>query len=199
MKRLQTDVIVSRRTAIVGLGASGIGLALTATDRPSGAQDATVDMATHPIVGTWLSGTGPDGLSMVHWDADGSVDLQSGVAPITGADGSISYDDIPMGVWEPIDDRAIHITFSWGTRDATGAITGTTTVDGYPVVSEDGVSFFDDGTQVVVTLRNPQGEVIDTVTGVPPVTGVRSIPGDIGYERVLGMIAAQSSNGTPTS
>jgi hypothetical protein len=149
------------------------------------------------MVGTWLSGTGPNDLGLVHWDADGHMDLQGIVAP-TITDGVTTYNDTAMGVWEPDGERGIHITFTWATRDASGAVTGTTTVDGYPVASDDGTSFVDDGTKVVVTLRDPSGAVTQELTGVPRVTGVKVTPGNPGYEEVLALIAA-AATATPTS
>jgi hypothetical protein len=45
---------VSRRAALAGLGAGGLGLALTST-RPAAAQEATPGAtAGHPLVGTWV-------------------------------------------------------------------------------------------------------------------------------------------------
>ncbi len=49
----QSTNLVSRRAALAGLGAGGIGLALAATARPAAAQDAASEVASHPIVGTW--------------------------------------------------------------------------------------------------------------------------------------------------
>jgi hypothetical protein len=143
------------------------------------------------MVGTWLSGTNPNDLALVHWDADGSMDFQGSTAPTTASDGAVTYNDTAMGVWEPSSARGIHITFTFASRDATGAVTGTTTVDGYPVASEDGLSFTDEGTKVVVTLRGPTGVVTQVINGVPPVSGVRVTPGKPGYEEVLAMIGAQ--------
>src|SRR5262249_15962415 len=47
-----SDRSVSRRIALAGLGAGGLGVALSAATRPAGAQDATAEMANHPLVGT---------------------------------------------------------------------------------------------------------------------------------------------------
>ena len=47
----RTESTVSRRTALAGLGAGGLGVALAATSaRHATAQDA--EMANHPLVGT---------------------------------------------------------------------------------------------------------------------------------------------------
>ena len=145
----RTPATVSRRTALAGLGAGSLSLIA----HPALARKAT-DMATHPLVGTWISGSGPNDLTLNHWGADGSVSLQSSTYPVE-VDGVLTYNDSVFGVWEPTTERGAHITFTWITRDATGAALSSTTVDGYPVASEDGMSFIDEGTQVVVTVRDP--------------------------------------------
>lgn len=51
---------VSRRTAVAGLGAGGLGLAFAAVARPASAQEATpFPMAGHPLVGTWVVDRNP--------------------------------------------------------------------------------------------------------------------------------------------
>ncbi len=189
MKSSETPQSVTRRTALAGLGAGGLGLALAATTRHAAAQDATAEMANHPLVGTWLAGTGPTDLAVIHWDADGDM-TNNGSLPTPGPDGTLIHGTPFAGVWEPDGDRGIHITFTAVTFDATGAVTGTTTVDGYPVAGEDGQSFWDDGTRVVVTLRDATGTVTQVINGVPPVAGVRMAPGKPGYDEVLAMLAA---------
>ena len=49
----QTDHPISRRSALAGLGAGGLGLALANAARPANAQDATPELANHPVVGAW--------------------------------------------------------------------------------------------------------------------------------------------------
>jgi hypothetical protein len=186
---------VSRRTALAGLGAGG--LALAATARHATAQDAAPEMANHPLVGTWLAGTGPTDLAVIHWDADGDM-TNNGFVPTPGPDGTVIHSTPFGGVWEPDGDRGIHITFTATTFDAAGAVTGTITVDGYPVANEDGQSFWDDGTRVVVTLRDATGAVSQVVNTVPAVAGVRMAPGKPGYDEVLALLAAGPA-ATPTA
>ena len=51
---------ISRRSALAGLGAGGLGVALAATTRPAAAQEATpFPMAGHPLVGTWIVDRNP--------------------------------------------------------------------------------------------------------------------------------------------
>jgi hypothetical protein len=56
----QTDS-VSRRTALAGISATGLGLALAATTHHASAQHATpTAMAGHPIIGTWIVDRNPE-------------------------------------------------------------------------------------------------------------------------------------------
>lgn len=198
----RTTNAITRRSAITSLGAGGLGLALAATARQASAQDAATEMATHPLVGTWMTGTGPNDLSVVHLDADGDM-TNNGFLALPGPDGTVIHSNPLAGVWEPDGPRGIHFTFMALTFDATGAVTGTLTVDGYPVASEDGNSLWDDGTRVVATVRDNTGAVTQTIRTVPAVAGVRMAPGKPGYDELFAMLAAGPAAtpeaGTPTT
>ena len=202
MTNPRTRESMSRRAALAGLSAAGAGLALTTAGVHAAAATATADLASHPLVGTWLSGPGANDLGFVHFAADGNLALTGGVAGVN-PDGSAAYFDPPMGVWEPVGGSGAHVTFAWANRDATGKMTGTVTVDAYPVADADGESFWDDGTRGVVTLRGPDGVVTDTIKTVPKTAGVRVRPGKPGYEAVLAILAsppaATPESGTPTT
>lgn len=189
------NAAVSRRSALAGLSAGGLGVALST--RRAAAQDATAEMANHPLVGIWLAGANVNELGLVHLAADGSSTFQGG-SIATGPDDALTFSGSAMGVWEPVSERGIHITFTWQNRDATGAVTSTVTVNGYPVANEDGRSFWDEGTQAVVTVRDPTGAVIEEINGVPRVAGVRVTPGKPGYEEALAMLASPAA-ATPES
>jgi hypothetical protein len=201
MNSPKESAFVSRRTALAGLGAGGLAVATTTHASVASAHDKA-DMANHPLVGTWLAGTGPNDIGLARWDADGGLIVPGGVVG-TGPDGAQVFNDPPMGVWEPEGERGAHITFEWVTRDATGAAISFTSVDAHPAASADGESFADDGTRVVVTVRDSTGAVTQEMTGVPPVTGVRIHPGKPGYEELFALLAAQPAAspaaGTPTS
>ncbi len=198
------DTSLSRRTALAGLGAGSLGLALAATARPAAAQDAAAEMASHPLVGTWLAGRAPNDITVAHWGPDGNMTTNLPTVGV-GPDGAIIYSDSSMGSWVPVSDRGIHFIFTNRTYDATGALTGYFTVEGHPVASEDGMSFWDDAIEATVTLRDPNGVVVQSFGGdgsVPPIGGVRLVPGKSGYEEMLAMLAAQQAAtpepGTPT-
>ena len=63
---------LSRRTALAGLSAAGLGLALTATGRGASAQEETGDLAGHPLTGTWAALTPGGVVPQIH-GADGSI------------------------------------------------------------------------------------------------------------------------------
>lgn len=173
---------VSRRTALAGLGAGGLGVALAAATRQAPAQGAATDLSKHPAVGIWLS-TNPGGTGSAAIYADGTVDL--GLFPVSaGPGGALQYGNAGLGVWEPVGDRGTHFTAVVSNFDAKGAFVGTTTTDGYPVVSDDGETFYDDGTKVRVTIRDAAGTVT-LVLGedgkLPPVWGTRMRPGKPGF------------------
>lgn len=94
-----TTETVSRRTALAGLGATGLGLALAATVRQVSAQDATpFPMAGHPFVGTWIAADPADPTNMPTTNvitADGGL-----IDPTVGA----------AGVWTATGERTADFT-----------------------------------------------------------------------------------------
>ena len=150
-------------------------------------------MAGHPLVGTWLAGRAPNDITVVHWGPDGSMATNLPTVGV-GADGAITYSDLAMGSWIPVSARGIHFIFTNRTYDATGALTGYFTVEGHPVASEDGMSFWDDGTKATVTIRDPDGTVVQTIgPGIPGIGGVRLVPGTSGYDEMLAMLATRQA------
>jgi hypothetical protein len=186
MTRAETDRSVSRRTALAGLGAGGLGLALGASGAAAAQEMSTAD---HPLTGMWLALANParvedpqvpgSGLCA----ADGTVILNWVPAAI-GLDGALQYQSIYMGVWEPYDERTGHFTAVQVTADAGGNLTGTVTVDGHPEVSEDGTTFVDTGVLVTVTIRDAAGKVVAVIPPAPtprPVTGIKMRVGNPGF------------------
>jgi hypothetical protein len=90
MSRSRSIDAISRRSALAGLGAGGLALALAATAPLASAQEAT--MAGHPMVGTWVvdrdTTTETDAPSVVVYTADGGLlDPSQGVAGVWKATG----------------------------------------------------------------------------------------------------------------
>jgi hypothetical protein len=74
------------------------------------------------------------------------------------------------------------------------------------MASDDGMSFWDDALEATVTIRDPNGVVIQSFGGdgsVPPIGGVRLVPGQSGYDKMLAMLATRQAAtpeaGTPTA
>jgi hypothetical protein len=93
---------VSRRTALAGLGASGLGLALATSVRQASAQDET-SMAGHPVVGTWVVDRDPsdttDSPTLNVFTADGNIiDPVMGVCGVWEATGPTTWNFTLMGI-----------------------------------------------------------------------------------------------------
>jgi hypothetical protein len=174
MNHQQTRVSPSgltRRTALVGLGAGGIGVTLATRGHIAAAQDAQSDaMANHPMVGAWMATT-PSGLAPGIFFPDGTVII---TVPVTATSPlGTTFVSTQPGTWEPVSERGIHFTCVQLHSDANGAYVGSITVDGHPVVSADGQRLVDDSPESGPTIRDAQGAVLDVLRGGPPVTGVR--------------------------
>jgi hypothetical protein len=178
---------VSRRSALTGLGAGGLGVAL-ATQGSRAAQ--TMSTADHPLTGVWLAMANPPAQrddpqfpAPSIFAADGTVVLGFVPAAI-GMDGKIQFPGSPIGVWEPYDEQTGHFTAVQAIADMTGALVGSVTIDGHPKVSEDGMSFVDDGSLVTITIRDAANAVVTVVppnTDGPPVTAVKMRVGNPGF------------------
>jgi hypothetical protein len=137
---------VSRRTAVAGLGAGSLGLALAASVRQASAQDGTpAALAGHPIVGTWVidrntATTAEVPVVVVFTDTGGFIDPGQGVA----------------GVWEPTGPRSAAKTligFPDGGAGGYAVIRATWEVD------EGGDTM---SGPAVVTVVTPDGTVVAT-------------------------------------
>lgn len=193
----QPSKSISRRTALAGLGAGGIGIALAATTSHSNARADAADMANHPMVGSWLvaSRLGP---SMTIYGPDGSF-LDSGLVTEAGPNGT-AFLSSTIGRWEPISDRGIHFTAIQVQADVDGNYLGSVTIDGHPTANEDGLTFSDKDPETTLTFRDAEHAVVRVVApyaandgSVPPRTGIRI---DVDHS---GFPEATPAAGTPTT
>ena len=186
-----TDRSVSRRAALAGLGAGGLGLALAA--RGAVAQDATADaLANHPIVGVWMMTT-PIGPGLAVFTADG-IHI-GGVPTAQAGPQGVTFTGAQAGTWEPTGPRGIHFTGVQLLTDAAGAFVGSVTVDGHPRVSDGGQTIVDDAPETTITVRDAAHNVVEVVTPYPggvPTTGVRMGVGAPGFPE------GTPASGTPT-
>lgn len=150
----RTGEPMSRRAALVGFGASGLGFAV-ATTRSAAAQEATpTTTAAHPLVGTWIVQFEDPAAhpAIAVWAADGSfIDAGNGLA----------------GVWEATGERTALHTWVFFPPDNSGyvVVSGTITVD------ETGDAWTQPYSSMVVT---PDGTVVNTESGT--VRGTRLRP-----------------------
>ena len=123
-------------------------------------------MANHPIVGAWLVMDPSDPLNARRaiFAADGTLTVAY-VPSYTDPQGGVVLQGTAIGVWEPSGERSGHLTYVQAISDLHGTYLGTVTRDAYPEVSEDGRSFFDDGTQVHITFRDAANTIVDEAKG----------------------------------
>jgi hypothetical protein len=163
---------LSRRTALAGLGAGGLGIALAATARPAAAQDAAA-MANHPIVGAWLVLSSPPGPMTIVFHPDGTCVF--GVLTTVPGPNGVGFSTAGLGMWEPTGERTMRFTATQFFTDATGAVTGSASSAVSQTVSEDGQTFVGPQATAVITIRDAAHNVIQTIENapIPDVQGIR--------------------------
>jgi hypothetical protein len=133
-------------------------------------------MAGHPIVGVWNVKAAP-GPNVAAFFADGTTILALPTTS-TGPQG-VQFVTALVGRWEPISAQGVHFTAVQLISDVNGTYTGSATVDGHPVVSEDGQTLSDDAPDTEVTLRDAAGTIVAVLPG--PATAVRMGVGEPGF------------------
>jgi hypothetical protein len=175
---------VSRRTALVGLGAGSLGLAL-ATLPAAAHESMPAAMAGHPLVGTWFV------------TIPGFVDTLGPSLNVYTADGVVSQLDPSrghaMGAWEATGERAGVVTLLF-LNDAAG---GTTVFESFGVVRHlieadaTGDTFVGQGE---VEWRAFDGTKSEGPYGPYPVDGKR-----VRAETTFALVTAASPAATPTT
>ena len=178
------DPTVTRRTALAGLGAGGLGLTLRS--RGASAQDATPSpTAGHPIVGTWI----------IDRDLRGTTEVPV-VVLFTADGGFIDPGQGVVGVWEPTGPRSVAMTIIPFTDGGAG---------GYVVVRapwdvDDGGDTMS-GT-ATVTVVTPDGTVVATDELTSNATRLRVDPLENGGQALAGFPTwspAPPVDATPTA
>jgi hypothetical protein len=182
---------VNRRATIAAITGAGLGMALAAT-RSAGAQET--DLADHPLVGAWLVRT-PDGsLGINYVRPDGTWAHTGSPMGMPAPDGTLTYQSAQNGVWEPDpeNERGIHFVSIQGLYDASGAYIGTFIINGYPSLSDDGLTQGDDWSKSFITIRDANDEVLQEIRDdgtTPPIIGVRLTPGELVFPPLHGSAA----------
>jgi hypothetical protein len=123
--------------------------------------------------------------------ADGTLSIAyppNYVDPVLG----LTFQGAMLGTWEPVSERGIHFTAIQTLTDAEGIFVGTFTLEGHPLVSEDGQSFTDVTPDARIIVRDAANAVLvdEVITG--GVTAVRITPGSLIFPE------GTPSAGTPT-
>ena len=169
---------ISRRTALAGLGAGGLGLALTAAAaRRASAQDAASDLAGHPNVGVWMVES-PIGRAIAVYSAEGSV--ITALAATQAGPAGVTYSSTQIGTWEPTGERGTHLTVVQLLSDGAGAYAGSVTVDAFQEVSADGQTWMS-GAGSTITIRDAADNVVQEIADPPPAVGTRMGVGAPGF------------------
>jgi len=138
-------------------------------------------MATYPIVGVWNVKATP-GPNVAVFFADGTAIFALPTSS-AGPQG-VQFVSALVGTWEPVSARGVHFTSVQQISDANGTYTGSATVDGHPVVSEDGQTLLDDAPETTVTIRDAAGAIVTVVPGsqtTPNATAIRMGVGTPGF------------------
>ena len=181
-------VLIVALIGMVGIGRVGHG---------TFAQEATSDLAGHPLIGTWMAMT-PFGASPETFSADGSV--VAGPPIIEAGPDGVLFLGVGIGTWESTGERSGHATFVQALGGADGTYTGTLTIDAHLAVSDDGQTFIDNDPETTLTFRDAQNNVTQVITpykggdgSIPPVTANRMAPGEPGLPPATPAAATPSS------
>jgi hypothetical protein len=179
MTTAHTDRSVSRRAALAGLGAGGLGIASVAfasqnipTSAVAHSAESTPDLGQHPIVGTWLVDT-PGSPGVATFGADGSTSGIGAPSSLDAASSNVVLSSGGMGIWEPTSASGIQFTTVVMMSDLEGAYAGSLTFTAHPTVSEDGLTFYDNEPQHVIIRDARNVIVFDETTPGIGVTGTR--------------------------
>ncbi len=165
-----TDRSLSRRTALAGLGATSLGLALGSS---ATAQEASLsDLAGHPLTGTWAALTPGGVVPQIH-GADGSLIAAfppNYVDPALG----LTFQGPALGRWEADGERTGHFTFIQALSDANGTYVGTAQLAAELEVGADGQTWSGTTSAHIIVRDAANNVLIDQELSFDsPVTGTR--------------------------
>ena len=170
MGTLRSDPTVSRRAAVAGLGAGGLGLALAA--RGTSAQEGASDLAEHPLTGTWAVMTPFGVVPQIH-GADGSIMAFPPPSYIDPALG-LTFQGPGLGRWEADGERSGRFTFLQALSGADGAYIGTYQLSAGIEASDDGQTMFGNDQPRVIVRDAANAVILDEVFPAdPPATATR--------------------------
>jgi hypothetical protein len=185
---------ITRRQALVGFGASGIGLAMASRASAAPTRDpgtvvggfeeepvstslhsentmaaTNVALADHPIKGLWLARVqlpSRPGVTVNVPTVFGSDGTVMMMFPVTENNGSrVQMKGMAIGAWEALDFQSVHFTVVQTVSDADGNYEGTITIDGYPKVQAGALSFEDNDEKSRLIVRDAFDIVANELSG----------------------------------
>jgi hypothetical protein len=149
--------VFNRRAALGSAAALAAMFGLAGQTGHASTHGKKVNYSRHSLTGMWLAIVNPVLTESPQFPApslftaDGFIIF---IFPITdlGPQGTIFQAGL-TGTWEPDGPHRGHFTGVQMLSDANGTFTGSVTVDGYPVVSEDGQTFIDNTTEVAKSIQ----------------------------------------------
>lgn len=186
---------ITRRKALVGFGASGLGLAMATRvgakpNRETGSGPAgseaeepiavsfnsentmaanNVSLADHPLKGLWLARVNlpsNPGAAVNVPSVFSSDGTVMMMFPVTENAGSrVRLKGMAIGMWEPLDFQSAHFTVVQVVSDSDGNYEGTVTIDGYPKVHPGGLTFEDNNESSHLTVRDAIDVVAEELSG----------------------------------
>jgi hypothetical protein len=162
---------------LAGIGAAASALALSSRVSPAAAQESNpAALASHPIVGAWLAiEPSPPGPSI--FAADGTVNIAFAPNYVDPALGLL-FQGAMLGMWEPSSERGIRFTAIQTLTDPEGTFVGTLTLEGHPMVSEDGQAFTDTS-EARGIVRDATNTIVSDDIFTGSVSAVRITPGSL--------------------
>ena len=146
-----------------------------------------MSLADHPLTGLWLAmvelASRPGTFMAVPtiFSPDGFVLLSFPVTEFIESE--VKLKGAAIGTWEPVGPRKGHLTAIQVMSDTTGAYEGSLTIDAYPSVSDDGLTFEENLEESVLTVRDNRNVVINVLRHDRPrgMAARRMSPGQTGF------------------
>jgi hypothetical protein len=174
---------VSRRAALAGLGAGGLGVAMAARALNASAQDA-MDPATHLLAGVWQWNAYPEQPELSNFAIFHPSGTYTEWQPVAGE---------AIGLWRPTGERTADLMFIFTDANPAidvyepGIVTFTITIE----IDETGDALAAEGT---IDVRDPGGVQRATVPFRRPATRLT-----FDSNPTTGSIPATPASGTPSS
>jgi hypothetical protein len=175
MTTSRTTATVSRRTALAGLGAGSLGLALAATTRHAAAQEGTPANGGPDLAGSWrvvvTASTGRTFVTLSTFGTDGTAvtSTQPAQPAPPGSPPGVVFFSAAHGAWEATGPTTANFTFVHLRASSEGQPLGTTTPRVSITLGADGDTF---SGEFVTTLADPAGNVVATLTGTVQATRI---------------------------